>query len=225
MSTAQEQTLGRGRWVGGEGGRRGLECLSRARGKHKCSLSPPRPGDLEGLPVDSDRGHSSRTFPPTVPGPPQGSSLPPHKMPRKQRDAPPGASLAKQVCCPGSLEGPGLGLAQASASPRGRSRHSGKERRASTASSVSMQGSVLGLILSPRIFGGTARPGGMLCSAQDGVLLERVLETRFASQCSVLCPRRQKATFCGPQSSVCRGLQGALTAERRPQASSLQPGL
>ena len=37
----------------------------------KCSLSPPRPGDLEGLPVDSDPGHSSRTFPSTVPGPPR----------------------------------------------------------------------------------------------------------------------------------------------------------
>lgn len=146
-------------------------------------------------------------------------------MPRKQRDTPSGASLAKQACCPRSLEGQGLGPAQASASPRGHSGHSGKERWASTASRVSVQGSVLSLILSPCIFGGTSRPGGMLCSVQDRVLLERVLETWFALQCSVLSLWGRRPLSVDLHHQCAEGSRGPLTAERSPLASSLQPGL
>lgn len=197
------------------------------RQTRKCSLSPPHPGDLEGLPVDSDRGHGSRTFPSTAPGLFRlGSHLPPHKMPRKQRDTPLGASWAKKACCPGSLEGLGLGPAQASASPRGHGGHSGKERWASTASSLSVQGSVLGLILSPGIFGGTSRPGGwgVAFSVQDGVLLQRVLETRFALQCSVSL-RGRRPLSVNLHRQCTEGSRGPLRAERSPRASSLQPGL
>lgn len=84
-----------------------------------------------------------------------------------------------------------------------------KERRASTASSLSVQGSVLGLILAPGVFGGTSRPGvggALFCSGRGFVAEGFRNAVCIAVQCFSL---GQKATFCEPPSSVYRRLQGA----------------
>lgn len=182
-------------------------------GVWKWPLSLLWPGNLlEGLPIGSDWGPSSRAFPATLPGP-WASCVLPCKMPRKQRNCPLGASLSKQVCHPGSPERPGWApQAWASVSTRGGS--SGKGNTAPAASGVNC----MVLCVGPEC----VSPWGNALLFRTVFCLGARLGLLFRVQ-FFLWGRRP--LYVDSKCQCPGGSGGALTAERSPLASALQPGL